>query len=365
MFIALRDIRFARGRFALMGTVIALVAVLMVMLSGLATGLVDDGVAGLRALPADHVAFSAGSDLSFSRSVVERDTWQTLAQVPGVRTATPLGNTLFNGHTTDGTAVDVALFGMPPDSVAVPTVVSGQPPGMTPDGVVVSRDLADQGVAVGDVLRLDRVPFDLPVVGISPTATFGHVPVVYAPLDTWQRASFGSAPDASQLATVVLLQTDGDPALAAADQRLGTETVTLQAAYAGSPGYSEETATMTMIRGFLYVISALLVGAFFVVWTIQRRHEIALVKALGGSNGYLLRDALGQVTLVLVAATAVGAGVGWGLGSMVGDAVPFALRAGPVVTASLVLVAVGIVGALVAVRRITTVDPLIALGGDR
>lgn len=39
MFLALRDIRFAKGRFALMGGVVALISLLLVMLSGLTAGL--------------------------------------------------------------------------------------------------------------------------------------------------------------------------------------------------------------------------------------------------------------------------------------------------------------------------------------
>ena len=57
MFLALRELRFARGRFALMGLVIALIAVLMVMLSGLSAGLVNDGVSGLKAMPVTAFAF--------------------------------------------------------------------------------------------------------------------------------------------------------------------------------------------------------------------------------------------------------------------------------------------------------------------
>lgn len=51
MFLALRELIFARGRFSLMGGVIALIAVLMVMLSGLSSGLVNDGVSGLKSMP--------------------------------------------------------------------------------------------------------------------------------------------------------------------------------------------------------------------------------------------------------------------------------------------------------------------------
>ena len=135
-------------------------------------------------------------------------------------------------------------------------------------------------------------------------------------------------------------------------------------AYAGSPGYSAETSTMDLIRGFLLVISSLIVGAFFTVWTVQRTRQIGLLKALGASNAYVLRDALGQLAVVLVAATALGLAVAIGLGSMVGSGVPFRLDAGPIVASGVLLVVVGMLGSLVAVRRVTAVDPVIALGAD-
>ena len=73
MFLALRELRFARGRFALMGIVIALISVLVVLLSGLSSGLVNDGVSGLKAMPATAFAFDEGTmkDNAFSRSVVD------------------------------------------------------------------------------------------------------------------------------------------------------------------------------------------------------------------------------------------------------------------------------------------------------
>jgi putative ABC transport system permease protein len=44
---------------------------------------------------------------------------------------------------------------------------------------------------------------------------------------------------------------------------------------------------------------------------------------------------------------------------------PFALEAGPIAAATVLLVALGLAGAAVAVLRIARVDPLIALGSSR
>ena len=65
----------------------------------------------------------------------------------------------------------------------------------------------------------------------------------------------------------------------------------------------------------------------------------------------------------MTSATAAGALVGSGIGSLIpGGAVPFALQTGAIVTAAVILAAAGLVGSLVAVRRIAAVDPIIALG---
>src|SRR5262245_24943626 len=82
MFVALRDLRFARGRFALMGAVVGMVSLLMVLLTGLSTGLVDDNVSAIADLPADHLSFSAESGVRFNQSTVTEDQWTRVASAP-------------------------------------------------------------------------------------------------------------------------------------------------------------------------------------------------------------------------------------------------------------------------------------------
>ena len=102
------------------------------------------------------------------------------------------------------------------------------------------------------------------------------------------------------------------------------------------------------------------------MWTVQRRREIALLKAIGAATGYVLRDALAQVTVILLAATAVGTTLGslaGGLLTRVGA--PFVLAPEPVTLSAGLLILLGIGGAVIAIRRVTSVDPLTALGADR
>src|SRR6478735_6655164 len=109
MFLARRELSFARGRFALMGAVVALVAVLMVLLSGLSVGLVYDGVSGLKQLPVTSLAFQEDvkTDSAFTRSVVDRSAVEVWAEQANVADAAPLGLSLVNARSTEGVDIDL------------------------------------------------------------------------------------------------------------------------------------------------------------------------------------------------------------------------------------------------------------------
>lgn len=366
MFVAVRDLRFAKGRFALMGGVIALVTVLIVLLTGLANGLVDDGISGLRNLPASHVAFQPGSEATFSRSVVEASVWEELGDSVDV-SVEPIGATFLNGKTTDGNAVDLVMFGVEVDSSLLPDVIEGDSLSSGSPGVIISTKLANAGVEIGDVIALRGVTAQqINVVGIADAGSYGHVSVVFAPLEIWRTVSFGPAAADLPFASAVTLRVGSGVDLDAIEKELGIEILTKEAAYAGSPGFSAEQSTMTLIRAFLYVIVALVVGAFFSIWTVQRTREIGLLKALGATNRYVMQDALSQVFVVLVSATVVGLLVGVVLATVIGSGdVPFSLSLGSLVSTMALLIGLGALGALVALRRITSVDPIISLGEYR
>lgn len=356
MFVALRDLRFAKGRFALVGLVIGLVALMATLLSGLANGLVDDGISGLRRLPLTHLAFQKGAESTFSRSTLTPEALDRFKGVDGVE-ATPIGVSFVNARRANGATVDIALFGVTPDSFLAPegrarASLQGKP------GVVLSDELAADGLQVGDELTIAGVDQTLPVLGFTYSGTYGHVDIAFTTLQTWQDLYYG--PSAKGRFSAIALRTTGGADLAKAAGPDIT-VVTKQGAYAGSPGYSGETQTMTLIRGFLLVISALIVGAFFTVWTVQRTGEIGILKALGASSGYVIRDAVGQMAVVLVTSTVLGAALALGIGQFIGGAVPFRLSAGPILTSVGLLILLGLAGCLIAVRRITSVDPIIAL----
>ncbi len=373
MFVALRDIRFAKGRFALMGSVVALITLLIVLLSGLTAGLADQSTSAVGNLPASHIAFGTSGEgdpeESYGDSTVTRDQLDAWADTEGVEWAEPVGITQSRVELDDGGGTAAALFGVRSDGPLAPEGLRPQ------DGLVVSQEISeDFGVAEGDTVTVAGT--ELTVRGVAPTEHYSHMPAVWADIEVWQgidprvrHAEGRDAPIANVVAARMETPVGGGQSpqdvAEAADEGADTVSTTLSGSLRAIGSFSSENSSLVTMQGFLYAISALVIGAFLTVWTIQRSGDIAILKALGGSTRYLLRDALVQALIVLLLGTAAGGAAGVGLGALAGSVLPFSLTAATTFGPVAAMIVLGMLGAVLAVRRITSVDPLTALGGVR
>lgn len=360
MFVAWRDLRFAKGRFALMGAVVVLITLLVGLLSGLTAGLGEQNISAITGLPADKIVFAApgaGQSLSYADSAVTETQRRQWAETRGVMAAEPLGIA-----TTKATAGErsagISVFGVRTGSSLAPD--GGK---ITGDSVVLSTSAADDlDARGGDVIAVAGRP--LRVAAVAGDAWFSHTPVIWTDLDVWAKTA--PPADGEPSATVLALTTTADVDLAATDLAAGTKTVSKSDSLSAIGSYTSENGSLQLMRGFLFAISALVIGAFFTVWTIQRSGDIAVLKALGASTAFLLKDALGQAVVLLVGGTAIGTGLAVALGTAIaGSAVPFLLTPATVLVPSAVMILLGALGAALSVRRITSVDPLTALGSAR
>lgn len=349
MFVAWRDIRFARGRFLLIGAVVTLTTVLVGFLSGLTGGLAEQNISAVTSLDADRIAFSApaaGSQTSFGDSAVtskEAADWSEQSGVTGVE---PLG--ISQAKATGDRPASVAFFGVSPTYRDLD---------IEPGTAVLSAPAAEalgassgQSITVGDTqLRVSAVGGD---------DWYSHTPVVWINLTDWQaQADRSGSSDA--FASVLLVQgtPDADPSGTVSSGVLGSLTAI--------GAFRSEIGSLLTMVGMLFGISALVIGAFFTVWTIQRQGDIAVLKALGASNRALMRDALGQALFVLITGVLLGFAVTAALGAIVGQSLPFMLNPLTTVVPAVILIVLGLAGAAFALRTVTQADPLSALGSNR
>ncbi|XAS67447.1 ABC transporter permease [Micrococcaceae bacterium Sec5.7] len=368
MFLAIRDIRFAKGRFALMGGVVALITLLLVMLSGLTAGLGNQSTSAIAALPADEIAFGApaGSDAkaSFTESEVSSAQVAEWSGRSGIASAQALGvnqtriQALGAGGAPAATT-NVAVFGVGEDrgshNIAPAPVAGGT--------VVIGESLAkDLDLTVGGRATVGGT--ELMVSAVVPDQWYSHTGVVWTSLEDWRRLAHITSKEAKGTVIAVTFDAGASVDVDAANAAAGTVSATREGSFQALGSYKSENGSLMLMQAFLYGISALVIVAFLTVWTVQRTRDIAVLKAMGGSSGYVLKDAMVQAAIVLLAGAAFGGGVGVIGGYFAAQAAPFLVTAATTLLPIAGIVLLGLAGATLAVRSISRVDPLIALGGN-
>ncbi|KHK97776.1 ABC transporter substrate-binding protein [Microbacterium mangrovi] len=359
MFVAWRDLRFARGRFVLIGSVVALITLLVGFLAGLTGGLAAQNVSAVLALPGDRIVLQhpeSGAP-SFGESSIDQDAVAEWRAAPGVTDVLPVG--IVQGKAKAGTTTaGVALFGMP-HGAAASVVTDLVPAGGDEIGLSAgaAKDLG--GVVAGDSISILGTSFRVASVGGD--AWYSHTPVVALTPDAWTRLDKGLGGDGS--ATV--LSVTGTPDWAAVSDRTDTVAEPPLQSLTALEAFKSEIGSLGLMIAMLFGISALVVGAFFTVWTMQRSGDVAVLKALGATTGSLIRDALGQALVVLVIGIGIGMLAVTGLGMLAGGALPFLLSPLTTLVPALAMGVLGLAGAAVALRTVTKSDPLTALGSNR
>lgn len=349
MFLAVRDLRHAKGRFSLIVTVVALMTILVGFLTGLTGGLAMQNISSLVKLDADRVVFSVPGDesLSYTRSSVSEAQYDAFAAADGVAAVAPLG-------------ISTVLLENGDDSLQVAMLASadGFIPQAPPEGeITIGQQVADD-LAVGPGDSINLAGATLVVADVVADEYYSHRDVVWADIQTW-RSYLADTRQPDSFATVLVVT--GSPDTAALDASNDTVTQPLLQSLLALEAFKSEIGSLALMIGMLVLISVLVIGVFFLVWSMQRHRDIAVLKAIGADTRWLARDALGQAFLVLCLGAGIGILATLGLGFLAAQALPFSINALSILAPPMGMILAGLLGAMVSLKQITKVDPNTAL----
>ena len=372
MRLALVELRRRPGRFALAGSVLTLIAVLLIFLGGLLDGLTAGSTGALRAQSADLFVYSANSRDSIVRSRIDPGVRREVEAQDGVSRVDGLGSVQL-GARVPGRGprdlVPMVLFGYSSNPASFP----GPAP---PEGEVWADSvLRADGVRVGSTVRLGPARSPVEVVGFVEDSRYNAQGTLWGSLGTWRTVQNANRPEARLGPGVVqALVVEGSggvspEALAARIDRStdgATSSLTLDQAIAALPGVSAQEATFNQIIGLTVIIAILVVALFFALITVERIGLYGVLKALGASSSRLFAGVLAQAVLITVFASAVAALAALALAALIPEgSVPFEVSAGRLAFSVLFLLLAAVVGSAFSLRRVLKVDPAIAIGGGR
>jgi putative ABC transport system permease protein len=362
--LALREITRARARFGLLTAAVGLLVFLILFQQGLLGGLVTGFIGAVDNQRSPVLVFNDQARRNVEGSFLTPDQAEAVATVDGVAETGLIGEGTYTVR-AGGELQDAVLFGYELGGLGEPLTLSeGRLPRGPDEGVASAAD-ADKGFAVGDTVEV--VGEDGPlvtIVGAGKDLRWSVAPTVFVDYGTYERAQRAVNPAAAVvLPSLVAVAPDDDVDAAELTGRIdaavpGTEALTRQEAVDGNPGVQGVNQSFGIILALAFLVVALVVGFFFLILTVQKAKSLTLLRAVGAPNGYLIRNLLAQIVVILGAGIVLGLVLVLlvGVVSPSGD-VAVDLDTGTVAGTALALAAVSLLGGLASIRRVLRIDP--------
>lgn len=358
MFLALREFRHSKLRYALITGVIVMVSALVFILSALANGLSNGNSEALAAINADGIVVTSGSEYQLDRSSISLDDAGTIAALDGIEAAEPFGATSINvTRAGSSDVIGISILGMTPGGIVDPGTNDGEPIGSAANGIVIDESMVDEGIGIGDVLVTDPGGVELEVVGVTDGYQYRLIPTAIMPFELWQELR----PTGSEGASAVVVNGDSAALAAIPDTVDGTMVASSSELISNLPGQTEQQGTLVLIQVFLVVIAAGIIAAFFFIITLQKMPELGVMKAIGTKTAYLAKTLLLQVAILGAVGIVIGIAISCIVDLLINGAVPFSLQWESMALYGGILLIVGMLGTLLSLVRIARVDPLDAI----
>lgn len=343
LLLTLRDLQFRASRFGSVIVGIAVVLALLFLMTGLTEQFHREPRLTVAGFGADGWVVrdgSAGAFTSASTMPVE-----TAAAVQGAN-AVPV---VIGRHAlTDGGAQrDIVVVGIAGGGLGSPELRDGRLPA-TPTEVVIDET---SELAVGDSATLGTATYE--VVGRTSDRTmFAGMPVVYMSIEAAQALFYRGQP----LATAVLV--DAPPTTLPPDTQLLSPTAVAEDAMRP---LERSISSVNLIRVLLWFVAAMIIGTMTYLSALERRRDVAVLKAIGGSTRQLGSSIALQGVLIAVIAAALASVLQVVMVPIFPLQVSVPSRA--FLHVPLIAVIVSLLAGAVGLRKAVNVDPALAFQG--
>jgi putative ABC transport system permease protein len=365
--LATREILRAKVRFALLAGAVGLLVFLILFQQALFGGLVSGFIGALENQDSPVLVYGEQARRNVEGSFLTPDQIQAIGDVDGVEAVVPIGEATYT-VVAGGERVDGVLFGYPLDGPglgAPATLSEGRLPERPGEAVASAADAGD-GFDIGDTVRIAAADGpEIEVVGLARDLRFSVAPTLFVDYATFEQAQRAVNPNAEVVlpSIAAVRPADGVDAgelTARIDAEVrGVEALTNDEAVSSSPGVQAVNQSFQIILALAFAVVTLVVAFFFLILTVQKAKPLTLLRAVGAPSGYLVRNLVVQIVLVMGAGIAVGLGLVLALRPLsTAGSVEVQLEPSTIVPTLVALTALALLGGVAAIRRVLRIDPL-------
>lgn len=386
MFLAIKEMKKEKARFILIISIFILISYLVYFLVGLANGLAVDNRTAVDKWDASHVILADGSNKNISSSMIDKDQLKKDLQGLDYYLVNLSRSAAYkNGSKDEIDTIDISLIGIEESSKYFPEIIEGKLPSKEKDAVASLSLKLEEGMEIGDELKLSMNGSVYKIVGFTEDYKYNVSPVIYTKLadasaasiiyspvekdsETSQKSSSKSGQDIDTKsgatpgtpervsAGLVKLSESDRTKIKSLDEKY--ELVTKEDFIKEIPGYYAQLLTFGLMIIFLIVISAIVLGVFLYIVTIQKKDIFGIMKIQGISNQYISKSVVIQTFLVSFIGLALGLLLTYATEYFLPVSVPFRSNINYYLFITIIMIITSQLGAIFSVKSVSGIDPL-------
>ncbi|OFL49114.1 hypothetical protein HMPREF2767_01440 [Nosocomiicoccus sp. HMSC067E10] len=336
MKIAFKELKYYKFKYLMIGIILFLLAFLVMFVSSLAQGLGKDNISMIESLSGEAILIEDDSNNEIQQSVLSEDVVND-ARDNGYKS---LSMTPLRFENNDSVQLVYT------DAVNLNIVEGSQPNGK--DEILVDSTMA-ASYNVGDTVEVKDSDITYKISGFVKRQMYAHTPIAFTTKEGFEKIKEAD----------VNIMVGSDEFKAD-----GITTITKKDLMNGIPSYQAEQLPLNLMIVFLFVISAIVISAFFYVITIQKTKEYGILKAIGTKNIRMVSMIVTEVFVIVILSTLIAIGLTYLLSTLLPVTMPFFVNNKLVVLLFGSFMVVSLIGALLSVIKVVKIDPLTAIGGD-
>lgn len=349
MNLAWKEIKFYKFRYILIMLIIFLLGSMVLFINGLAQGLARENVSFLNNQNAQTYIIEKMKEPKIETSQLDSNQQNKIEDIINQQ-ATHLGPQTLKLKQQDQ---DILTFSTSKEDR--PSLKEGHYPNHSHE-IAINDKLTGQDVKKGDTIKFKGHKEAYKVSGIIEDTMYSHSSMVmmnhsdfkalnknystFYPVKELSKKDKNRINDISNVTTV--------------SEKTLTDNIA---------SYQAEQMPLNLMIISLFVITAIVLSAFFYVMTIQKIPQIGILKAVGIKTRHLLSSLIIEIILTTMVGVILATVLILILSLIMPVTMPFYLSYGTILLMIVIFLIVGFIGALLSFIKVVKVDPIDAIGG--
>jgi putative ABC transport system permease protein len=358
---AWKELIYGKKKYILIELLLILLMFMVLFLVGLAEGLGRAVISGIDTMDAEYFLLDESAERQITVSGLKED---VLGEVRSMTSSDVTTLDIQRTYLTKGgdtEKINAMYFAIEPGSFIEPDVMEGN--GLTVENaehsILLDDDFKLKGIAVGDTVYDSSSDFAFTVVGFTKDQMYNHASVGFISTETYTEICTALNPMYQKSIHALVIRGRDVEKIKVA----GTELVKKADVISSIPAYTAEQSTISMIVWVLIIVSAVIIGIFHYIMTLQKRKQFGVMKALGTKNRTLAGAVICEVGTLSVFAAIFSLGLTFGMAAAIPETMPFYLKFSDAAIVALAFVVISVLSSILSIVNISRIDPITAIGG--